>query len=178
MIHLWSEPTEIWKKANICLENWIRWTALTAKIPGKMILSKRLRQTNWMARGRLRVWKHMLLLPLSAWNLIFPTPKLTCDDTGEGAAHSHWRVRGGSPAKGRHDQRCPTKRSEGSYVAIVVRLRDWRVTHQSGVGPIVSEMCVHRRCIWVLWPILRRWSLVLFTSDTSHCQAYKEDISD
>lgn len=141
----------------------------------------------WDERGRPGEWRkgacvcrHMLLFPLSAWNLIIPPPlprqlKLTCDDTGEGAAHGHRRVRGGRPAKGRHDRRRAAERSEGgrvAVVAVVVRLGDWRVTHQGGVGPIVSEMGVDRRCIWVLGPVLQRWSLVLFTSDTTHCQAY------
>lgn len=113
--------------------------------------------------------------------LISPPPKLTCDDTGEGAAHSHRRERGGGPAKGRHDRRRPAERSEGgrvAVVAVVVRLRGWRVTHQGGVGPIVSEMGVRRRCIWVLGPVLRRWFLVFFTPDTTHCRAYREDSSD
>lgn len=137
---------------------------------GKLILPERTRQTGWMA-----CVPETLLPPQPH------THTLTCDDTGEGAAHGDRRVRGGGPAKGRHDRRRPAERSEGgrvAVVAVVVHLRRRRVAHQGGVGPIVSEIGVRRRCICVHGPVLRRWSLVLFTSDATHCRACRADVSD
>lgn len=65
-----------------------------------------------------------------------------------------------------------------AIVAIVVCLHGWRVTHQGGVGPIVSKMGIDGRCIWVIGSVLRCRPLVLFTSDTTHRQAYRKDILD
>lgn len=104
--------------------------------------------------------------------------KLTCDDTGEGAAHSHWRERGGGPAKGRHDWRRPAKGCEGggvTVVAVVVCLHSWRMTHQGGVRPIMAQMGVDRRSIRVIGSVLECRALVLFTPDATHCQACRKE---
>ena len=104
--------------------------------------------------------------------------KLTCDDAGKGAAHSHRGEGGGGPAEGCHDWWRPTEGGEAgcvAVVAVVVCLHSWRMTHQGGVGPIVAQMGVDRRGIWVIGPVLQGWALVLFTPYTTHRQACREE---
>lgn len=58
-----------------------------------------------------------------------------------------------------------------TVVAVVVRLRGRRMTHQGGVGPVVAQVGVSWRGIGVIGSVLERWALVLFTPHTPHCQA-------
>lgn len=57
-------------------------------------------------------------------SFLAPVP-LTCDDAGEGAAHSHRGERRGRSAEGRHDGRGAAEgreRSSVTVVAVVVHL--------------------------------------------------------
>lgn len=104
--------------------------------------------------------------------------KLTCDDAGEGAAHSHWGEGGGGPTEGCHDWWRPTEGSEAgcvAVVAVVVCLHSWRMTHQGGVGPIVAQVGVDRRGIWVIGSVLQGRALVLFTPYATHRQACRQE---
>lgn len=179
LIHLWSEPTER-KQIKRLSGELNELDCIWSKLLRKKKSSERTRQADgWCVSVCVNTYTTILLLCLPETTYL--SPKLTCDDAGEGAAHGHWCVRGGGPAKGCHDWRHPTEWCKGSavaVVAIVVRLHGWWVPHQGGVRPIVSKMGIDRCCTWVIGSVLWCRSLVLFTSDTTHCQAYRKDISD
>lgn len=104
--------------------------------------------------------------------------KLTWDDTGKGTVHSHWSKGGGGTAKGRHDWRRPAKGCEASsmtVVAVVVSIHSRWMTHHCRLGPIVAQERAGRSGIWVVWSVLQSRALVLFTPDTTHRQACKEE---
>lgn len=62
-----------------------------------------------------------------------------------------------------------------TVVAVVVCLHSWRMTHQGGVRPIMAQMGVDRRSIRVIRSVLECRALVLFTPDTTHCQACRKE---
>lgn len=102
---------------------------------------------------------------------------LTCDDAGEGAAHGHRGEGGGGPAERRHDRGRSAERREGgavAVVAVVVHLHGGRVAHQGGVRAVGALVDAGRRGIGVVGPVLERRTLVLFTPDTSHRGAWRE----
>lgn len=101
-------------------------------------------------------------------------PTLTCDDAGEGAAHSDRGERGGGPAERRHDGGGAAEGREcGSMtaIAVVVRLHGRGVTHPGGVGPVVAQVGVARRDVAIVGPVLELRALVLFTPHATHCRA-------
>lgn len=99
---------------------------------------------------------------------------LTCDDAGEGAAHSHRGERRGGSAEGRHDGgRAAKGRERGrvTIVAVVVRLHGGGVTHPGGVGPVVAQVGVDGHDVAIFGPVLELRVLVLFTPHATHRRA-------
>lgn len=99
---------------------------------------------------------------------------LTCDDAGEGAAHSHRGERRGGSAEGRHDGGGAAEGREcGSVtiVAVVVRLHGRGVTDAGGLGPVVAQVGVDGHDVAIFGPVLERRALVLFAPHTTHRQA-------
>lgn len=100
--------------------------------------------------------------------------QLTCDDAGEGAAHSHRGEGRGGAAEGRHDGGRTAEGRETSrvtVVAVVVRLHGRGVTHAGGVGPIVAQVGIGGHGVAIFGPVLVLRALVLFTPHATHRQA-------